>query len=299
MLLLLGVAAVIYFGCRDPSRQAGDVAGAAGRHEAAAAGGGPSSSKLRDRHIAGLRHGPALSPPRAGDEAVIPGREARVALVIDDLGRSLGDLDTLKRLGIPLTYAVLPFESQTSEVVAALRRRGEEILCHLPMEPASGGNPGPGALRLGMTREQLHDSTLAAIAAVPGAVGVNNHMGSSLSADAGSMATILGALRARGLYFLDSRTSSRSVGYRLATALGIPAAERQVFLDDDQRPEAISAQFHHLLDLARDRGEAIAIGHPHSATLAALAGEVPRAMALGYRFVLVSSLLDRPARRPE
>ena len=223
---------------------------------------------------------------------------ARVALVIDDLGRSLEELDDLHRLGVPITYAVLPFESQTPEVVAALRRRHDEILCHLPMEPKSGGNPGPGALREGMSPQQLRQSTLAAIAAVPGAVGVNNHMGSALSADPSSMSTILGVLAERGLFFLDSRTSAQSVGFRVATSLGVPAAERQVFLDDDPRPEAVAAEFQHLLDLARTRGGAIAIGHPHSATLATLAAEVPRAQALGYRFVQVSALLDRPPAPP-
>jgi uncharacterized protein len=218
--------------------------------------------------------------------------------VIDDLGRSLDDLESLRRLGVPLTYAVLPFESQTAEVVAALRRRHEEILCHLPMEPRNGGNPGPGALRIGMSRDQLRTATQAALAAVPGAVGVNNHMGSGLSADAPSMATILGVLGAKGLFFLDSRTSSQSVAYRLATSLGVAAAERQVFLDDDLSPDAVASQFRRLLDLARTRGEAIAIGHPHPATLATLALEVPRAQALGYHFVPVSALLDRPTPPP-
>jgi polysaccharide deacetylase 2 family uncharacterized protein YibQ len=228
----------------------------------------------------------------------LPPQATRIALVIDDLGRSLGELETLSRLGIPLTYAVLPFERETSEVAAALRRRGEEILCHLPMEPASGGDPGPGALRLGMSAEELRASTLAAIVAVPGAVGVNNHMGSGLSANPASMGTILGVVAARRLYFLDSRTSPRSVGFQVASELGVPAAERQVFLDDDQRPQAIAAQFERLLELARSRGEAIAIGHPHPATLATLAVEVPKATALGYRFVQVSALLERSGRRP-
>jgi polysaccharide deacetylase 2 family uncharacterized protein YibQ len=217
-----------------------------------------------------------------------------IALVIDDLGRSLADLDTLKGLGVPLTYAVLPYESQTTVVAETLRRRGEEVLCHLPMEPRSGGNPGPGALRLGMSPDELRQSTVAALRAVPGAVGVNNHMGSGLSADETSMGAILQVLSARGLFFLDSRTSAQSVGFRLATELGIPAAERQVFLDDDLSSEAIHAQFLRLLEMARSRGEAIAIGHPHAVTLATLAVEVPRAQALGYRFVPVSALLERP-----
>ena len=232
-----------------------------------------------------------LTSMAEGRETVVG--EARVALVIDDLGRSLADLATLQALGVPLTYAVLPFESQTPEVVSALRRSGEEILCHLPMEPRSGGDPGPGALRLGMSPGDLRRATTAALDAVPGATGVNNHMGSGLSADRSSMTTILTVLSARGLYFLDSRTSPRSVGFSLAAALGVPSAERQVFLDDDQRPAAVHAQFQRLLELARSRGEAIAIGHPHPATLAALAAEVPRARAGGVRFVQVSALLRR------
>lgn len=244
-------------------------------------------------------------PSRAAEEerssevetvpAPAPAEGGRVALVIDDLGRSLDDLHAIEGLNVPLTYAVLPFEEQTPEVVAELRQRDAEILLHLPMEPAgSAKDPGPGALRLGMTAEQLRQLTLAALQAVPGAAGVNNHMGSGLSADEPSMTTILGVLASRGLFFLDSRTSAESVGYRVAVRLGLPAAERQVFLDPDPSPEAIRTQFHRLLGLARTRGAAVAIGHPHPETLAVLAEEIPKARALGYELVPVSYLLDRP-----
>lgn len=223
-----------------------------------------------------------------------PAEGGRVALVIDDLGRSVDDLNTLRDLDIPISYAVLPFEEQTPQVVSELRQRGVEILLHLPMEPAGAKDPGPGALRLGMTPEQLRQATLTALQEVPGAVGVNNHMGSGLSADERSMNTILGVLGSRGLFFLDSRTSAQSVGYRVATRLGLPAAERQVFLDPDPGHEAIRHQFHRLLGLARTRGAAVAIGHPLPETLAVLAEEVPKARALGYEFVPVSYLLNQP-----
>jgi len=236
--------------------------------------------------------------PRSSEVTTVaapaPAEGGRVALVIDDLGRSLDDLRALGGLGVPISYAVLPFEEHTADVVADLRQTGAEILLHLPMEPAGAKDPGPGALRLGMTPEQLRQSTLAALQAVPGATGVNNHMGSGLSADEPSMATILGVLSSRGLFFLDSRTSAQSVAYRVATRLGLPAAERQVFLDTDPSPEAIRAQFHRLLGLARTRGAAVAIGHPLPETLAILEEEVPKAKALGYEFVPVSYLLDRP-----
>jgi hypothetical protein len=226
--------------------------------------------------------------------APAPAEGGRIALVIDDLGRSVADLATIERLGVPLSYAVLPYEEETPQVVEELHRQGVEVLLHLPMEPANGEDPGPGALRLGMTPDQLRHFTLAALRAVPGAVGVNNHMGSGLSADEPSMRTILGMLAGRGLFFLDSRTSAQSVGYKVAIRLGVPAAERQVFLDSDVEPEAIRGQFHRLLGLSRTRGAAVAIGHPHPETLAVLAEEVPKAKALGYEFVPVSYLLDRP-----
>jgi len=218
----------------------------------------------------------------------------RVALVIDDLGRSVDDLRLLAALGVPVTYAVLPFETETPAVVAELRRLHAEFLLHLPMEPKNHGNPGPGALLERMTDDELRQRTIAALQAVPGAVGMNNHMGSLLSSEEGPMNTVLAVIGERRLFYLDSRTSGGSVGYKVATELGIPAAERQIFLDDDPSPETIRAQFQHLLDLARTRGAAIAIGHPHPTTLAVLMSEVPKAKAAGYDFVPVSYLLTRP-----
>jgi polysaccharide deacetylase 2 family uncharacterized protein YibQ len=219
--------------------------------------------------------------------------QARVALVIDDLGRNLGDIDRIEGLGIPWTGAVLPFETLTPEVVATLRRRGIEFLCHLPMEPVNA-NPGPGALRLDMTPAELAAATRAALDAVPGAAGVNNHMGSAMSSQTAAMTTILHELGARHLFYLDSRTSATSVGYRLARELGLPATERQVFLDGDPLEQTVTRRFRDLLDAARARGAALAIGHPHDYTFSVLEREVPAALKAGYEFVPASYLLDRP-----
>lgn len=234
---------------------------------------------------------PGEPPPVDGPPP--PGRGARVALVIDDLGRDVADVERLERLGVAITYAVLPFESRTADVVAALRRHGAEFLLHLPMEPSNGADPGPGALRGAMAADELARATLRALRAVPGAAGVNNHMGSRLSADRRAMDAVLAVIGSRGLYFLDSRTSAESVAYAAARALEVPAAQRQVFLDPDPRPEAVRYQFRRLLEAARDRGAAIAIGHPHPDTVAVLEEEVPLAVERGYRFVPVSYLLDR------
>lgn len=266
----------------------------------------PESQRPASRRPAATADGPPAAVPTEPERALRttpppvegpppPGAGAAVALVIDDLGRSLADLDRLDRLGIAMTYAVLPYETLTAEVAAELRRRGVETILHLPMEPANGADPGPGALTREMAPAELALATRRALGAVPGAVGVNNHMGSGLSADPASMRAILGVIGERSLYFLDSRTSAESVAYAAARELDIPAAERQVFLDPDPRPDAVRYQFRRLLDAARERGAAIAIGHPHPATLAVLEEEVPLALEAGYRFVPVSYLLDRSA----
>ena len=217
--------------------------------------------------------------------------EGRIALVIDDLGRSVRHVEILESLGIPITYAVLPFESRTGEVVDELRRRSAEVFLHLPMEADGGADPGPGALLLSMPPEELRRRTEEALEAVRGAVGVNNHMGSGLSSDVDAMRAILSVLDAHGLGFLDSRTSPRTVAFREARALGIAAGERDVFLDVERDPDFIRGQFDQLLDVARRRGSAIAIGHPYPETFEVLGDLVPRARAAGFRFVAVREIL--------
>ncbi len=217
-----------------------------------------------------------------------------MAIVIDDLGRSLADIDALSSIGLPLTYAVLPFESQTPAVVARLRDLGVEIVCHLPMEPSNDLDPGPGALRVSMSATELARATHDALVAVPGAVGVNNHMGSGLSKMRPAMTAVLQVVADWRLYYLDSRTTADTVGYTIAREMGLPAGERQVFLDPDRDPEAIRFQFQRLLELARTRGGAIGIGHPYPETLALLQAELPRLREQGFEIVPASELLDHP-----
>jgi polysaccharide deacetylase 2 family uncharacterized protein YibQ len=305
----LAGAGAFYFGCRNVPKEPRETLELPGesRSSGSVPARHPSHSSLKSsrsaaRAVEAASAAPALAPPPAPEKSPASPRPAgegevagaRIALVIDDLGRSVEDVETLGRLGVPVTYAVLPFESETQAVVAALHGRGAEVICHLPMQPVHGENPGPGALLYGMDGPALERATTAALAAVPGAVGVNNHMGSRLSADEKSMRAVLSVLKERGLFFLDSRTSPESVGYRVAGQMGVPAAERQVFLDSDLRPQIIREQFLRTLELAKKHGSAIAIGHPHAATLAMLAAEVPRARDEGYEFVAVSRLLARP-----
>lgn len=262
----------------------------------------PAPAAARPQRPGSRPAAPAPAPPAAPTvvtEPSGPPTRARVALVIDDLGRSLETADRLLALGAPVTGAVLPFERHSAEVAARLRAGGAEVIVHLPMEPTGDQDPGPQAVLERWRPERIAALTERAIAAVPGAAGLNNHMGSRITADEEPMRAILGVVARHGLYFLDSRTTAETRAFDWAREAGIPAARRDVFLDDDEAPGAIAGQFERLLEQARARGAAIAIGHPHDGTLAVLGREIPAARAAGVEFVPVSYLLERSENLPE
>ena len=252
---------------------------------------GPPSSL--DSLAPALRETPATADetPRLEIDDPLPPASPEVAIVIDDLGRSVETVRRLEALGVDLTYSVLPFEVRTREVVSHLRRGKREILCHLPMQAEGEADPGPGALTVAMPLGEVRRRTREALASVPGAVGVNNHMGSDFSSDAQLMRVVLQVLVRHELYFLDSRTSALTQGYAVARELGLPAAERHVFLDRERDRAAIATQFEELLLTASAEGAAVAIGHPYVETLEVLEEWVPRAVARGFRFVTVGDLV--------
>jgi len=127
-------------------------------------------------------------------------------------------------------------------------------------------NPGAGALLTSMSREELAARINTLLDALPAARGVNNHMGSRLTAQDEPMAQIFEALRQRGLFFIDSRTSAQSAARQVAQRTGIPFAERDVFLDHEQNPEFVRQQVNKLIRTAERHGEAIGIAHPHAVT---------------------------------
>lgn len=272
----------------------------AGRAPAARSGPAPAAPRAE-------RAGPRPAPPRTEtrpdatsvERPAGPAPRARLALVIDDLGRDVAEVERLLALGVPISYAVLPFEPESERVALRLREAGAEVLVHLPMEAAGGGDPGPGAVLERLSPRRIAKRTETAVDAVPGATGVNNHMGSRITADEGAMGAILDVVARRGLFFLDSRTTAETRAFDWARERGLAAAKRDVFLDDDPAPEAVAAQFAAWLDAARANGAAIAIGHPRAATLAVLERELPRARAAGFELVPVSFLLERSESLPE
>jgi len=205
-----------------------------------------------------------------------PGRGVRrghprpkVAIIIDDLGHHY-DLDlSLIKLDLPLSLAILPSAPFTDVTVQEAIRKGREIILHQPMEPKDYPcvKPGPGALLLSMNNSEIWEILDRNLRQVSGARGVNNHMGSSFTESREKISLVLRELKRRGLFFIDSRTTKRTVGFELAKEIGLPAARRTVFLDDNPNPEAICNQIECLLRVARQSGFAIGIGHPYSQTV--------------------------------
>lgn len=208
----------------------------------------------------------ATPAPRA------PGSKGLLAIVIDDLGRDLAAARRLAALPVPVTFAVLPHQEHTAEITALARERGLSIMLHLPMEPVGYPevNPGPGALLASMSSAALLRTLRSDLDQAPGAIGVNNHMGSLLTQLPGPMRLVLGELKSRGLFFLDSLTTGRSQARTLARDMGLPYLRRAVFLDNVRERQAILRQLALAERLAAVTGQAVAIGHPYPETLAAL-----------------------------
>jgi uncharacterized protein len=214
----------------------------------------------------------------AWDEA-----EGHLAIVIDDVGRELELFEKLLDLRHRLTFSVLPgsvYATGVTQRLTADDRRPREIWLHLPMEPldpAAMGGPESGEIFLLASDEpeQLRAKLEAALERVPLAVGVNNHMGSRLTAEARAMAAIMPVLRERGLSFLDSRTNPETVAAREAEAAGVPTISRKVFLDHHPGHEAIRQALLEAAAHAREQ-PTVAIAHPSIEVVEVLREELPR-----------------------
>ncbi len=217
-----------------------------------------------------------------------------IAIVIDDMGTSLLELNALTSLQVPLTFSVIPQLSHATQVAETAHERGYEVMVHLPMEPK--GYPQrrleQNGLLMSLTDKEIDQQVRRYLELVPHAVGANNHMGSRFTEDSAKMLPVMQLLKERHLYFLDSKTTPLSVGYSLAHAVGLKSASRNVFLDNVQEMEAIRTQLQQAAQIARKRGYAIAICHPHKATIEALTRILPELKAEGITFVKLSQVVE-------
>jgi uncharacterized protein len=238
------------------------------------------------RHTAGANAEPPRSFPRANL------RQAKLAILLDDLGSDRTAAEEIFALRYPLTISVLPEHTHSAEIAEEAGRRGYEVMLHLPMQSVGKEPPEPQQLRLGMPASQVGTMVERFLSEVPNVKGVNNHQGSEATADSELMAELMPVLHERKLFYVDSRTTAATVAFDTAQRDGVPAAFRNVpFLDDEENVAAIEKQIALAMRGAKEKGEAIAIGHPHPATLTALREMLPKAELRGVRLVFVSELV--------
>jgi len=245
------------------------------------------------RHDGAPTHTIHILTQHAGTSPEVPTSGARLAIIIDDMGYDRASADAVFALQYPLTLSVLPGLPHSADVDEEAKRRGYQVLLHLPM--ASTGNDKPEAIEIhaGMSAEEVSQTVAQMLATVPDAIGVNNHQGSEATADPNLMAELMPVLREYKLFFVDSRTTTATVAYDTAQRMGVPAAYRNVpFLDDAADAGSIRRQLALAIRDARKQGAAIAIGHPHPATLQVLQEILPQLGSQGVTLVFVSQLVQ-------
>jgi polysaccharide deacetylase 2 family uncharacterized protein YibQ len=217
---------------------------------------------------------------------------ARLAIIIDDLGSDRAAAESVFALGYPLTISVLPNHEHSLEIAEQAHRRGFQVMLHLPMQSVANETPEVQELHPGMPAPEVAALVDQFLQNVPDAAGVNNHQGSQATADAALMDELMPVLRDRHLFYVDSRTTAATVAYDTAQDFGVRSAFRNVpFLDDVAEVAAVRKQLELALRGACEKGEAVAIGHPHPATLRALREVLPQAQSQGVRLVLASELV--------
>jgi polysaccharide deacetylase 2 family uncharacterized protein YibQ len=238
-----------------------------------------------------------LHPNRSSNTNSIPQPPRSVstpqlAIILDDVAGDPAAMDAIFALHYPLTLSVLPNHPRSTSIAREAQRRGYEVMLHLPMESLANETPESQEIRPGMSAAEVSSELNAMLRSVPNAAGVNNHQGSLATSDARLMSELMPLLLQRHLFFIDSRTTAATVAYQAAESAGVPCAFRNVpFLDDVQEFGAIRHQLEIAAKEAREKGQAIAIAHPHPESLRALGEFLPRAEAQGIHLVHASALV--------
>lgn len=215
----------------------------------------------------------------------------KVAIVIDDIGYKRSDKKLLD-LNAALTFAVLPHTPLGRKYAKLAAKNQRDVIIHLPMQARSNNELlGPGALLNDMSKQQYQNTLISALEDIPYAVGVNNHMGSLLTQMEQPMAWTMELLRQHNMFFLDSKTTRHSKIEVIASEWGVNSLHRNIFLDHEKDKDQIRKQFKRLINIARNYGTAIGIGHPYAETYEVLQEQLLELEEAGIELVPLSSLL--------
>lgn len=235
-----------------------------------------------------------IAKPKKAKTVKIPSIETakgRIAIVLDDWGYNLDNLSLLEEIKYPLTMSVLPHLNYSRRLSEELKKRGFEVILHLPLEPYEKCRLEKDTITVSLGEKAVSDIIAKGLADIAYADGVSNHMGSLATENPKTMEIIFKELKKRRLFFLDSFVTSKSVCFDLARRIGVAFARRDVFLDNKEEPEYIKRQIYKLKMKAKLYGQAIGIGHDRKGTLEVLKKTLPELKKEGYSFVLVSELV--------
>jgi len=216
-----------------------------------------------------------------------------IVLVIDDFGyRNDNISDGFLNLKIPITCAIIPGHTASKKFAEKAVSYGKEVIIHMPME-SENYSPGEDEYKLltSMTSELLENKLIQAFESLPEAIGMNNHQGSKATSDSKTMTVLATVLKDRGKYFIDSRTSSLTIGEKTMTSFGVPTARRNIFLDNNNDLDKIEEQINKLANSAKKNGVAVGLGHARKNTLSVLEKVVPRLLDKGFVFQFASQVV--------
>ncbi|MBI2095343.1 MAG: divergent polysaccharide deacetylase family protein [Candidatus Omnitrophica bacterium] len=234
---------------------------------------------------------PAAAIPATTAAPVQP--KGRIAVILDDWGNRYSVFKHAVDVGRPLTLSILPHLPQSRRIAEAAHQNNLGVMLHMPMQPRSKTDHLEAHMILTtMPDDQIASLTEAALASIPHAEGANNHMGSAATADARVMRVFLSTLKRKGLFFVDSATTSKTAGPRVAGELGVKFIKRDIFLDNELKKEAVRKQLELAKRVALRRGAVVVIGHDYRLTLETLREVAPEFEKEGIRFVLVKELLE-------
>ncbi|MBQ9271593.1 MAG: divergent polysaccharide deacetylase family protein [Alphaproteobacteria bacterium] len=221
--------------------------------------------------------------------------KAQIAVIIDDVGLSVPFTNQLVQIKEPVTVAFLPYGASNKAQVLKLKNAGFEVMLHAPMMPHVRASLAPNTLSPKMSKSEIKTMFTAMLErfADTGIVGANNHMGSAFTEDAEAMSVVIEQLKAENMFFLDSKTSSKSVAKSVCRKLGVPYIARDVFLDNEKDYTKIMQQFAVTERIAKKRGYAVAIGHPYKQTLQALKDWENNLNSRGIELVPLSYLVQK------
>ena len=220
-------------------------------------------------------------------------KNATIVLVIDDFGyRNDSVSDGFLNLNIPITCAIIPGHLQSRKFAQKAFAAGKEVIIHMPME-SSLNTPGEDEYKIksGMTSEEVEWRIREVLKEMPEAIGMNNHQGSKATTNGKVMSVLGSVLKANNKFFIDSRTTSKTVAEEIMRSIGVPTIRRHVFLDNDDSKDKISERIDEVARLAQKQGIAVAIGHAKANTLKAIKDAVPKLLADGYQFEFASNVV--------